>query len=94
MIASPRGSIRRGRLSANGATGSLKSAYPALRKRLEAGGQPAFPPSVVVDVKGLACELPSQSGVPLARWSIPDLHREVVARGIVAQISGVTCGAG
>jgi hypothetical protein len=28
--------------------------------------------------------------VPLARWTIPDLHREVVARGIVAQISGVT----
>jgi DDE superfamily endonuclease len=26
----------------------------------------------------------------LARWTIPDLHREVVARGIVAQISGVT----
>jgi len=28
--------------------------------------------------------------VPLARWTIPDLHREVLARGIVAQISGVT----
>jgi hypothetical protein len=68
----------------------LKNAWPAWRKSLEAGGQPAFPPSVVVDVKRLACELPSQSGVPLARWSIPDLHREVIARGLVAQISGVT----
>jgi len=28
--------------------------------------------------------------VPLARFTIPELHREVLARGIVAQISGVT----
>jgi hypothetical protein len=54
-----------------------------LRKSLEAGAQPAFPPSVVVDVKRLACELPSHADVPLARFTIPDLHREVLARGIV-----------
>jgi hypothetical protein len=28
--------------------------------------------------------------VPLARFTIPELHREVLTRGIVAQISGVT----
>ncbi|HSE89256.1 MAG TPA: IS630 family transposase [Candidatus Binatia bacterium] len=28
--------------------------------------------------------------MPLARFTIPELHREVLARGIVAQISGVT----
>jgi len=61
-----------------------------LRKSLEAGAQPAFPPSVVVDVKRLACELPSHSDVPLARFTIPELHREVLARGMVAQISGAT----
>ena len=61
-----------------------------MRKSLEAGARPAFPPSVVVDVKRLACELPSRSAVPLARFTIPDLQREVLARGIVAQISGVT----
>jgi hypothetical protein len=61
-----------------------------LRKSLEAGGQPAFPPSVVVDVKRLACELPCRSHVPLARFTIPELRREVLGRGIVAQISGVT----
>ena len=53
-----------------------------MRKSLEAGAQPAFPPSVVVDVKRLACELPSHSDVPLARFTIPELHREVLARGI------------
>ena len=86
----PRDSIRHDRSSANGATGFSTTEYPAWRKSLEAGAQPAFPPSVVVDVKRLACELPSRSDVPLARFTIPELHREVLARGIVAQISGVT----
>jgi hypothetical protein len=90
MMSSLLGSIRRAKSSANGATASLNNVYPALRKRLEAGGQPAFPPSVVVDVKRLACELPSRSAVPLARFTIPELRREVLGRGIVAQISGVT----
>ena len=43
-----------------------------MRKSLEAGAQPAFPPSVVVDVKRLACELPSHADVPLARFTIPE----------------------
>jgi len=90
MILLPPALIRRARSLANGATASLKNASPALRKSLEAGAQPAFPPSVVVDVKRLACELPSRSDVPLARFTIPELRREVLARGIVAQISGVT----
>jgi hypothetical protein len=89
-IASLRDSIRHDRSSANGATGSSTTDYLGLRKSLEAGAQPAFPPSVVVDVKRLACELPSRADVPLARFTIPELHREVLARGIVAQISSVT----
>jgi hypothetical protein len=90
MISSPRDLIRRAKSSANGATVSSKIDCLVLRRSLEAGAQPAFPPSVVVDVKRLACELPSHADVPLARFTIPELHREVLARGIVAQISGVT----
>ena len=45
---------------------------------------------MVVEVKALACELPSESGVPLSRWSTHDIAREVVRRGIVAKISGAT----
>jgi hypothetical protein len=56
----------------------------------EAGDPPAFPPSVVVQVKALACELPHRIGLPLARFSIPELRREVLAQGIVAEISGAT----
>jgi hypothetical protein len=90
MISSPHDLIRRAKSSANGASVSSKTDCPVLRKSLEAGAQLAFPPSVVVEVKRLACELPSDADVPLARFTIPELHREVLARGIVAQISGVT----
>lgn len=48
------------------------------------------PPEVVVAVKALACELPSRLGVPLARLHVPDIAAKVVARGIVAEISGTT----
>jgi hypothetical protein len=30
------------------------------------------------------------AGVPVARWSLPDLRREVLARGLVASVSGTT----
>ena len=55
-----------------------------------AGDQPAFPPSVVVAIKALACELPSRRGLPLARWSVAELRQEAVASGLVAKISGTT----
>ena len=49
-----------------------------------------FPPHVRAEVIRLACELPADSQVPLARWSSSELAREAVARGICEQISGVT----
>jgi hypothetical protein len=55
-----------------------------------AGDRPAFPPSVVVEVKALACGLPSRLGLPLARWTCAELRREVMAQGLVAEISGAT----
>ena len=45
---------------------------------------------MVVAVKALACELPYKHGIPLSRFSISEIHREVVGRGIVAEISGTT----
>jgi len=38
----------------------------------------------------LACERPTDSQVPLARWSSVELAHEAIARGICEQISGVT----
>jgi hypothetical protein len=44
----------------------------------------------VVGVTALACELPAESGVPLSRWSAPELAVEAVARGIVEAVSAST----
>jgi len=53
------------------------------------GGRPAaFPPNVAIEVKRIACERPMDFGVPVARWSLPDLRREVLRSGVVATDSG------
>jgi DDE superfamily endonuclease len=45
---------------------------------------------VVVEVKAIACELPSRLGLPLSRLQVPDIRSEVIGRGLVAEISGTT----
>ena len=76
--------------SANGASDSSKRVSPASRSDLDAGGQPAFPPRIAIAVKALACELPNTLGLPLSRFSIPEIRREVLARGLVASIGETT----
>src|SRR5215831_19258344 len=51
---------------------------------------PAFPPSLVVQVKALACELPHRLGLPLSRLSIAEIRQHVLSHGLVAEISGTT----
>jgi transposase len=82
--------IPRAGSSVSGANASASSGYPVWRSNRGTGGQPAFPPSLVVAVKALACELPARWGVPLSRWSRAELQREVLAQGLVAEISGRT----
>jgi len=45
---------------------------------------------VVAEVKAIACQLPSERGLPLSRFSSSEIAREAVARGIVEQGSGAT----
>lgn len=52
--------------------------------------QSAFPPSVVMAVKALACELPAESGLPFSRFSLSAIHGEVLRRGLVASIGETT----
>jgi hypothetical protein len=66
MMSSPPAWTRLVRLSANGASDSLSLDCLALRRSLEEGVKPAFPPSLVVEVKALACELPIKLGLPLS----------------------------
>lgn len=41
-------------------------------------------------VKALACELPYESALPLSRWSLPEIRRAVLDRGLVASIGETT----
>ena len=50
----------------------------------------SFPPETVVAVKALACELPSEIGLPLSRFSTAEIKREVIGRGLVASIGDTT----
>jgi hypothetical protein len=52
--------------------------------------RPVFPPDVIIQVKAVACELPSERGIPLSRFSTREIATEVIQRGIVAEISGST----
>lgn len=61
-----------------------------MRGNPEAGARPAFPPSLVVQVKALACELPHRLGLPLSRFSVEDIRQHVLTQGLIAQISGTT----
>jgi hypothetical protein len=49
-----------------------------------------FPPELVVQVKAIACELPSRFGVPLSRWSVAELGSHVRALGLTASVSDTT----
>ncbi|MER6417076.1 IS630 family transposase, partial [Streptomyces humidus] len=61
-----------------------------LSDRERSGRPPSFTALQVAQVKALACRLPAESGVPLARWSCPELAREVVARAIACSVSAST----
>jgi hypothetical protein len=43
-----------------------------------------------VEVKAIACELPARQNLPLSRFSLRDLAREVVARGLTDSLSRST----
>jgi hypothetical protein len=49
-----------------------------------------FPPKTVITIKALACELPHDLGIPLSRFSMTELKRAAIDRGIVASIGETT----
>jgi transposase len=61
-----------------------------LHDRPRTGRPRRFSATVVAEVKALACELPAQSDVPLAKWSCPDLATEAIQRGVVESVSAST----
>ncbi|WP_100501633.1 IS630 family transposase [Geodermatophilus chilensis] len=63
-----------------------------LADRPRPGRQRIFPATAEAEVKALACALPAEAGVPLARWSAAELAAEAVSRGVVSTISAATVG--
>ena len=63
---------------------------PGLADAPRSGRPPAFTATDRAEAVALACALPAESGVPLSKWSGPDLARELAARrGIAASASTV-----
>jgi hypothetical protein len=63
-----------------------------LGDRPRSGRPRAWPAAVVAEVKAIACQLPATRSVPLGRWSLADLRAEVVAAGLVDDVSVATLG--
>src|SRR6266480_3958779 len=53
-------------------------------RRPRSGRPPVFTAADRAEVIALACALPAESGVPLSRWSCPELARELAARCQIA----------
>jgi len=76
--------------SACGGSASSRNDSPVWKSDPAPAGRRLFPPDLVVQVKALACELPAIHGIPLSRWSVADLGRQVRQSGLVATISDIT----
>ncbi|MFE7397695.1 IS630 family transposase [Streptomyces sp. NPDC057557] len=63
---------------------------PGLADRKRTGRPHAFAALQAAQVKALACHLPAETGVPLARWSCPELAREAMERGIATFVAAST----
>jgi transposase len=61
-----------------------------LGDRKRAGRPRAFPAAVVTACKAIACELPATRGIPLGRWSLAELRTEILATGLIDDISTAT----
>jgi transposase len=61
-----------------------------LRDRKRPGRPRAFPAAVVAAAKAITCELPATRGVPLGRWSLAELRTELLATGLVEEVSTTT----
>jgi transposase len=63
---------------------------PALADARRSGRPARFTPVQVAETKALACQLPAETGIPLSRWSCPELAAELTARGIIGPVSAST----
>lgn len=63
---------------------------PGLEDRPRAGRPRIYSDVAAAEVKAMACALPAETGVPLARWSSTELAAEAVTRGVLDTVSAST----
>jgi transposase len=68
----------------------FKEGFDGLADRKRSGRPRVFGAAVVAYAKAVACELPATRGVPLSRWSLGELRDELIATGLVSQVSTTT----
>jgi transposase len=84
------GSASNGPWSASGPSGLSPSAWTASLTPLAAGPRAVFPPEVALYGVRLACERPDTLGRSLSQWDGAELARQLIAEGIVEDISAAT----
>ncbi|MFI1205693.1 IS630 family transposase [Streptomyces sp. NPDC020883] len=67
-----------------------EAGLPGLNDRRRCGRPASFTPLQAAEVKALACRLPAETGVPISRWSCPELVREAGRQGIATFVSAST----
>jgi hypothetical protein len=90
MMRLPRGLTHAERWSASGENASSWSDWRVWKKERAQVAPGFFPPELIVEIKALACELPSTLGLPVSRLSVADAARHAQQRGLVARISAST----
>ena len=68
----------------------VTSGLDGLTDRPRSGRPPQFTPVQRAEVKAMACQLPATYGIPLSRWSCPELAVEVITAGIASAMSAST----
>ncbi len=68
----------------------FEEGFDGLGDRKRPGRPRVFPPAVVAYAKAVACELPRTRGVPVSRWSLAELRTELLAAGLVEEVSTTT----
>lgn len=75
---------------ASGPDDSWRSAWRGWLTPLAVGPRAGFPPEVAIHVVRLACERPDPLGRSLSQWDCTELARQLIAEGIVEEISAAT----
>jgi hypothetical protein len=76
--------------SATGPSGFSPSVWTVFQTPLAAAPRAVFPPEVAIHVVRLACERPDLLGRSLSPWDCHELARQLIAEGIVEDISAST----